>query len=80
MKSSDVLHFFWRIFLVFLIIITNHHKLPVGNKIQLMILEVAILNIKTGQESQFEKDFAKAGQYISSVKGYSGPFKKPSYE
>jgi heme-degrading monooxygenase HmoA len=45
-----------------------------------MILEVAILNIKTGQESQFEKDFAKAGQYISSVKGYSGPFKKPSYE
>ena len=36
-----------------------------------MILEVAILNIKTGQESQFEKDFAQAGQYISSVKGYS---------
>ena len=37
-----------------------------------MILEVAILNVKAGQEVQFEKDFAKAGQYISSIKGYSG--------
>ena len=37
-----------------------------------MILEVAILNVKAGQEVQFEKDFANAGQYISSIKGYSG--------
>jgi heme-degrading monooxygenase HmoA len=35
-----------------------------------MILEVAILNVKSGQERQFEKDFEKAGQYISSIKGY----------
>ncbi|WP_100610814.1 antibiotic biosynthesis monooxygenase family protein [Confluentibacter lentus] len=35
-----------------------------------MILEVAILNVKKGQEKQFELDFAKAGQYISSIKGY----------
>lgn len=35
-----------------------------------MILEVAILNVISGQETQFEKDFATAGQYISSIKGY----------
>jgi heme-degrading monooxygenase HmoA len=35
-----------------------------------MILEVAILNVKYGQEKQFETDFAIAGQFISSVKGY----------
>jgi heme-degrading monooxygenase HmoA len=35
-----------------------------------MILEVAILNIKPGQEAAFEADFAKAGQYISSIDGY----------
>ena len=35
-----------------------------------MILEVAILNIKDGQEKQFENDFKIAGQYISSIKGY----------
>ncbi len=35
-----------------------------------MILEVAILNVKPGQEKQFEADFAIAGQYISSTKGY----------
>lgn len=35
-----------------------------------MILEVAILNVKEGQELQFESDFATAGQYISSIKGY----------
>ena len=35
-----------------------------------MILEVAILNVKKGQEKQFEIDFAKAGQYISAIKGY----------
>ncbi|WP_418264771.1 antibiotic biosynthesis monooxygenase family protein [Flavobacterium faecale] len=36
-----------------------------------MILEVAILNVKSGQEKQFEIDFATAGQFISSIKGYS---------
>ena len=35
-----------------------------------MILEVAILNVKSGQEKQFEVDFAIAGQFISSIKGY----------
>jgi heme-degrading monooxygenase HmoA len=35
-----------------------------------MILEVAILNVKRGQEKQFEVDFAIAGQFISSIKGY----------
>lgn len=35
-----------------------------------MILEVAILYIKDGQDKQFETDFATAGQYISSIKGY----------
>lgn len=35
-----------------------------------MILEVAILNVKSGREEQFEKDFAKAGEYISATKGY----------
>ncbi|MFZ1525006.1 MAG: antibiotic biosynthesis monooxygenase [Saprospiraceae bacterium] len=35
-----------------------------------MILEVAILNIKIGQEKQFEIDFVTAGQFISSIKGY----------
>ena len=35
-----------------------------------MILEVAILNVTKGLETQFESDFEKAGQYISSIKGY----------
>jgi heme-degrading monooxygenase HmoA len=35
-----------------------------------MILEVAILNVKCGQEKQFETDFAVAGKLISSMKGY----------
>lgn len=35
-----------------------------------MILEVAILNVKKNLEEQFEKDFEKAGQYISSIDGY----------
>jgi heme-degrading monooxygenase HmoA len=35
-----------------------------------MILEVAILNVRSGQEEQFEIDFAIAGQYISAIKGY----------
>lgn len=37
-----------------------------------MILEVAILIIKEGEETNFEKDFALAGQYISAIKGYKG--------
>jgi len=35
-----------------------------------MILEVAILYVKDGQTKQFEEDFAIAGKYISSIKGY----------
>ena len=35
-----------------------------------MILEVAILNVKDGQQKQFQTDFATAGQFIRSVKGY----------
>jgi heme-degrading monooxygenase HmoA len=35
-----------------------------------MILEVAILKVKKGLEKQFEVDFEKAGQFISSIKGY----------
>jgi heme-degrading monooxygenase HmoA len=35
-----------------------------------MILEVAILFVKSGEEKQFELDFAKAEQYISAMKGY----------
>lgn len=35
-----------------------------------MILEVAILSVKNGQEEQFEKDFEIAGRYISSIDGY----------
>lgn len=35
-----------------------------------MILEAAFLNVKTGQVTQFEKDFETAGQYISSINGY----------
>lgn len=35
-----------------------------------MITEIAILNVKTGMENDFEKDFIIASQYISSIKGY----------
>ena len=35
-----------------------------------MILEVAILKVKKGQEKQFEINFEKAGQFISTTKGY----------
>ena len=35
-----------------------------------MILEVAVLNVKPALTEQFEQDFQKAGQYISSIKGY----------
>lgn len=35
-----------------------------------MILEVAILDVKPGQEAAFERDFAIASRYISSVSGY----------
>ena len=34
------------------------------------ILEIAILQVKPGMATQFEKDFAIAGQYISSIDGY----------
>ena len=35
-----------------------------------MILEVAILNVKVGQEKQFEIDFETAGKFISCIEGY----------
>jgi heme-degrading monooxygenase HmoA len=35
-----------------------------------MILEVAILYVKKNEDKQFEKDFATAGLYISSINGY----------
>lgn len=35
-----------------------------------MILEVAILNVKTGQSADFEKAFSEAQQIISSMAGY----------
>ena len=37
-----------------------------------MILEVAMLLVKSGEELNFETDFAIASQYISAVKGYAG--------
>jgi len=37
-----------------------------------MILEVAILLVREGEERRFEKDFASAGRYISSIDGYRG--------
>jgi heme-degrading monooxygenase HmoA len=35
-----------------------------------MILEVAVLMVKNGNQYQFEKDFLKASAYISSISGY----------
>jgi heme-degrading monooxygenase HmoA len=35
-----------------------------------MILEVAILHLIEGKEQEFEADFKKASQYISSIRGY----------
>ena len=37
-----------------------------------MILEVAILQVIPGKETEFEKSFAKASAIISSMKGYIG--------
>lgn len=37
-----------------------------------MILEVAILDVKSGEETAFENDFASAQTIISSMKGYLG--------
>lgn len=35
-----------------------------------MILEIAILEVKQGMGANFERDFQKAGQYISCIQGY----------
>ncbi|MGL5872219.1 MAG: antibiotic biosynthesis monooxygenase family protein [Xenococcaceae cyanobacterium] len=35
-----------------------------------MILEVAILNVKTGQEAEFETAFRQASPIIASIPGY----------
>lgn len=37
-----------------------------------MIQEAAVLFVKKDQENDFENDFAKASQYISSIEGYLG--------
>jgi ubiquinone/menaquinone biosynthesis C-methylase UbiE/heme-degrading monooxygenase HmoA len=36
-----------------------------------MILEVAILQVKKGEEQNFEKDFRTASQFIQSIQGYA---------
>jgi heme-degrading monooxygenase HmoA len=36
----------------------------------IMILEVALLYVKKGEETAFENDFAIASQYIQSISGY----------
>jgi heme-degrading monooxygenase HmoA len=35
-----------------------------------MILEVAILQVKNGEEQNFERDFTIASQFIQSISGY----------
>lgn len=35
-----------------------------------MITEIAMLMVKPGMEEDFERDFAIAGQYISTIDGY----------
>jgi heme-degrading monooxygenase HmoA len=35
-----------------------------------MVLEVAILNVRAGQEAEFERAFGQAAPVISSMKGY----------
>lgn len=37
-----------------------------------MIQEAAVLFVKKDQEKDFENDFVKASQYISSIEGYLG--------
>ena len=37
-----------------------------------MVKEVAVLQVKMGQEENFENDFVVASQYISSMQGYLG--------
>lgn len=37
-----------------------------------MILEVAVLNVKTGEEARFEAAFAEAGKFIQASQGYLG--------
>src|SRR5678816_2842294 len=35
-----------------------------------MVLEIAILNVRAGQEAEFERAFCQAEPIISSMKGY----------
>ena len=35
-----------------------------------MVLEVAMLDVKTGMENEFESDFSKATKYLVSINGY----------
>jgi heme-degrading monooxygenase HmoA len=43
---------------------------PYENKEKNMVLEVAILDVKAGQEREFEDVFVKAAGIISSIPGY----------
>lgn len=43
---------------------------PIKKSIQKMILEVAILQVKPNQETQFEQAFAEAELIISSMRDY----------
>ncbi|NJL52502.1 MAG: hypothetical protein HC930_10270 [Hydrococcus sp. SU_1_0] len=38
--------------------------------LEIMILEIAVLNIKPGMNQQYEAAFAKASPLISSMNGY----------
>lgn len=41
-----------------------------------MILEVAILDVVAGQESEFEAAFADAQRYLRSIDGYLSPLRR----
>jgi heme-degrading monooxygenase HmoA len=43
---------------------------PYTDKEKVMILEVAILDVKTGEEEEFEATFKQASDIISSMPGY----------
>lgn len=43
---------------------------PYTDEEKVMILEVAILDVKAGQEDEFETAFAQASSIISSMPGY----------
>ena len=44
-----------------------------------MITEIAILNVRKGEEVAFEEDFKVTGKYISSIQGYLRAYFKEMY-